>query len=147
MNTLETIWGLLLDSFRILNMNCIHETGWLMTWKYFMSLQEAVTVFEDFTSNIKNVAKNKADIEEVKTLKKSIFEVAEAIEKFALNYSKRHLNETGPSERIFSPTMGEIAASKPVQFDSPMGCYKPNLYEMLSLNVIDSPILSICLIL
>ena len=31
--------------------------------------------------------------------------------------------------------------------DSPMGCYKPNLYEMLSLNVIDSSILSICLIL
>ena len=31
--------------------------------------------------------------------------------------------------------------------DSPMGCYNPNLYEMLSLNVIDSSILSICLIL
>ena len=31
--------------------------------------------------------------------------------------------------------------------DSPMGCYKPNLYEMLSLNDIDSSILSICLIL
>ena len=31
--------------------------------------------------------------------------------------------------------------------DSPMGCYKPNLYEILSLNVIDSSILSICLIL
>ena len=28
-----------------------------------------------------------------------------------------------------------------------MGCYKPNLHEMLSLNVIDSSVLSICLIL
>ena len=71
-------------------------------------------MFEDFTFKIKNVTKNKADIEEVKTLKKSIFTVAEAVEKFAVNYSKRHLNETRPSERIFSPTMGEIAASKPV---------------------------------
>ena len=71
-------------------------------------------MFEDFIIKIKNVSKDKAGMEEVKTLKKSIFEVAEAVEKFALNYSKRHLNETRPSERIFSPTIGEIAASKPV---------------------------------
>ena len=49
-------------------------------------------MFEDFTFKIKNVTKNKADIEEVKTLKKSIFKVAEAVEKFAVNYSKRHLS-------------------------------------------------------
>ena len=54
------------------------------------------------------------DIEEVKTLKKSIFKVAEAVEKFAVNYSKRHLSGMGPSERIVSPTMGEISTSKPV---------------------------------
>ena len=67
-------------------------------------------MFEDFILKIKNVTKNKADTEEVKTLKKFIFEVAEAVEKFALNYGKRHLSETRPSERIISPTMGEIAA-------------------------------------
>ena len=71
-------------------------------------------MFEDFTFKIKNVTKNKADIEEVKTLKKSIFKVAEAVEKFALNYGRRHLNETSPSVRIFFPTMGEISTSKPV---------------------------------
>ena len=71
-------------------------------------------MFEDFTFKIKNVTKNKADIEEVKTLKKSIFKVAEAVEKFAVNYSKRHLSGMGPSERIVSPTMGEISTSKPV---------------------------------
>ena len=71
-------------------------------------------MFEDFTFKIKNVTKNKADIEEVKTLKKSIFKVAEAVEKFAVNYSKRHLSGMRPSERIVSPTMGEISTSKPV---------------------------------
>ena len=71
-------------------------------------------MFEDFTFKIKNVTKNKADIEEVKTLKKSIFKVAEAVEKFAVNYSKRHLSGMGSSERIVSPTMGEISTSKPV---------------------------------
>ena len=69
-------------------------------------------MFEDFTFKIKNVTK--ADIEEVKTLKKSIFKVAEAVEKFAVNYSKRHLSGMRPSERIVSPTMGEISTSKPV---------------------------------
>ena len=32
MNTLNTIWGLLLDFFRICDMNCIYTN---MTWKYF----------------------------------------------------------------------------------------------------------------
>ena len=84
--------------------------------------------------------------------------MAEAVEKFALNYSKRHLNETRPSERIFSPQWVRLQPLNLFSFkvyssvsywlpDSPMGCYKPNLYEMLSLNVIDSSILSICLIL
>ena len=41
-------------------------------------------MFEDFTLKIKNVTKDKAGVEEVKTLKKSIFEVAEAVEKFAI---------------------------------------------------------------
>ena len=48
-------------------------------------------MFEDFTLKIKNITKDKAGIEEVKTLKTSIFEVAEAVEKFALNYGNRHL--------------------------------------------------------
>ncbi|XP_066022820.1 adhesion G protein-coupled receptor L1-like isoform X1 [Pocillopora verrucosa] len=69
------------------------------------SLQVAVTVFEDFTLKIKNVTKDKAGIEEVKTLKTSIFEVAEAVEKFALNYGNRHLRGMRLSERIVSPKM------------------------------------------
>ncbi|CAH3160096.1 unnamed protein product [Pocillopora meandrina] len=44
-------------------------------------------------------------MEEVKTLKKSIFEVAEAVEKFALNYGKRHLSAGKPLKRIVSPKM------------------------------------------
>ena len=45
-------------------------------------------MFEDFTLKIKNITKDKAGKDEVKTLRKSIFEVAEAVEKFALNFSK-----------------------------------------------------------
>ena len=71
-------------------------------------------MFEDFTIKIKNFTKDKASIEEVKTLKKSIFEVAEAVEKFALDYSKRHQSKMKTSERIVSPLTGEVAALKPV---------------------------------
>ena len=53
-------------------------------------------------------------MEEVKTLKKSIFEVAEAVEKFALNYGKRHLSAGKPSKRIVSPKMGKVVAFNPV---------------------------------
>ena len=85
-----------------------------MTWRYFTSLQEAVDVFENFTTNIANVAKDMANMEEVKTLRKSIFEVAEAVEKFALNYGKQHLSGMRLSKRIAYPKMGEVAAFSPV---------------------------------
>ena len=39
---------------------------------------------------------------------------AEAVEKFALNYSKRHQSGLKPSERIVSPKMGEVVALNPV---------------------------------
>ena len=67
-------------------------------------------MFEDFTIKIKNFTKDKASVKEVKTLKKSIFEVAEAVEKFALNYSKRHQSGMKPSERIVFQKMGEAVA-------------------------------------
>ena len=67
-------------------------------------------MFEDFTLKIKNITKDKAGTEDVKTLRKSIFEVAEAVEKFALNFSKRHQSGMKPSERIVSPKMDEAVA-------------------------------------
>ena len=70
-------------------------------------------MFEDFITKINNVSKDKG-MEEVKTLKKSIFEVAEAVEKFALNYGKRHLSAGKPSKRIVSPKMGKVVAFNPV---------------------------------
>ena len=71
-------------------------------------------MFEDCTLKIKNVTKNKASMEDVKIQRKSIFEVAEAVEKFALNYSKRHQSKMKTSERIVSPKIGEVAALNPV---------------------------------
>ena len=67
-------------------------------------------MFEDFTLKIKNITKDKAGKEEVKTQRKSFFEVAEAVEKFALNFSKRHQSGMKPSERIVSPKMDEAVA-------------------------------------
>ena len=67
-------------------------------------------MFEDFTVKIKNVTKDKAGLEEVKTLKISIFKVAKAFEKFALNYGKQHLSGMRPSERMVFPKMGEVVA-------------------------------------
>ena len=70
-------------------------------------------MFEDFITKINNVSKDKG-MEEVKTLKKSIFEVAEAVEKFALNYGKRHLSAGKPLKRIVSPKMGKVVTFNPV---------------------------------
>ena len=69
-------------------------------------------MFEDFTIKIKNVTKDA--IGDIKTLQKSIFEVAEAVEKFALNYSKRHLSGMRPSKSFVFRKMGEVAAFNPV---------------------------------
>ena len=71
-------------------------------------------MLEDFTLIFKNVTNVKTDVEEVKTLKASIFEVAEAVENSALNYSKQNLSGMRPSERIVFPKMGEVAAFNPV---------------------------------
>ena len=80
-------------------------------------------MFENFTLKIKNITKDKAGKEEVKTMRKHIFEVAEAVEKFSLNYSKRHQSGIKPSERIVSPKMGEAVALNSVQFQSLFLCY------------------------
>ena len=71
-------------------------------------------MFKDFTIKIKNFTKGKASVKEVKTLKKPIFEVAEAVQKFALNYIKRHQSGKKTLERIVSPKMGEVVALNPV---------------------------------
>ena len=73
-------------------------------------------MYEDFIIKIKNVSKDKAGMEEVKTLKKSIFEVAEAVEKFALNYGEQHLIAGRPPERIVSPKIGKVVAFNPFSF-------------------------------
>ena len=69
-------------------------------------------MFEDFTIKIKNVTKDA--IGDIKTLQKSIFEVAEAVEKFALNYSKQHLSGMRPPKSFVSRKMGEVVAFNPV---------------------------------
>ena len=67
-------------------------------------------MFEDFIIKIKNVTKDKAGMEEVKTLRISIFKVAKAFEKFSLNYGKQHLSGMRPLERFVFSKIGEVTA-------------------------------------
>ena len=62
-------------------------------------------MFEDFAIKIKNITID--GMQDVKTLQKSIFKVAQAVEKFALNYGRRHLSGMRSSERIVLSKMGE----------------------------------------
>ncbi|XP_022796737.1 uncharacterized protein LOC111335142 [Stylophora pistillata] len=60
------------------------------------SLQEAVKMLEDFTIKIQNVIRTiagKPNVEEVKGAIVSTLKVAAAVEKFALDYGKQHLND------------------------------------------------------
>ena len=68
-------------------------------------------MFEDFIIKIKIVTKDKAGMEEVKTLRISIFKVAKAFEKFALNYgNQQHLSGMRPFERFVFSKIGEVTA-------------------------------------
>ncbi|XP_022784545.1 adhesion G protein-coupled receptor L4-like [Stylophora pistillata] len=67
------------------------------------SLQEVMGLFEDFTDQYQNIIKShggQLGIEELKMGKESVFKVAVAFEKFALDYSKYHLNTAEPSKKI-----------------------------------------------
>ena len=77
----------------------------------FLSLKEAMRVFEDFIDNFLNITTpSKGQLNDVgdETRRESIFKVAVAFEEFAFNYGKYHLNGTNPSTTITSRTMGEL---------------------------------------
>ena len=77
----------------------------------FLSLKEAMRVFEDFIDNFLNITTpSKGQLNDVgdETRRESIFKVAVAFEEFAFNYGKHHLNGTNPSTTIISRTMGEL---------------------------------------
>ena len=77
----------------------------------FLSLKEAMRVFEDFIDNFLNITTpSKGQLNDVgdETRRESIFKVAVAFEEFAFNYGKYHLNGTNPSTTIISRTMGDL---------------------------------------
>ncbi|XP_022808311.1 adhesion G protein-coupled receptor L4-like isoform X2 [Stylophora pistillata] len=72
------------------------------------SMQEAITLFEDFTDKYMNISESSKDelgIGEIKTIRESVFRVAVAFEEFALNYGKYHLSGTEPSKKIIRQNM------------------------------------------
>ncbi|RMX60281.1 hypothetical protein pdam_00021441, partial [Pocillopora damicornis] len=72
------------------------------------SMQEAISLLEDFTDRYINFSKShkgELGVGEVKAVTESVFRVAVAFEEFALNYGKYHLSGTEPSKTIVRQKM------------------------------------------
>ena len=75
-----------------------------------LHLQEVTRLFEDFADQYQNIPKSHGSqlgIEELQRGKKSIFNVAVALEKFVLDYSQYHLNRAEPLKKTTRQKMGE----------------------------------------
>ena len=67
---------------------------------YFMNLQEAANVFENFTTKYRNMTLGEEQHRVDKLRSETIFKVAVAFEKVVLSYGKYHLSGTRSSKRI-----------------------------------------------
>ena len=68
-------------------------------------------MLEDFTDQYINFSKShkgELGVGEVKAVTESVFRMAVAFEKFALNYGKYHLSGTEPSKTIVRQKMGKL---------------------------------------
>ena len=74
---------------------------------YFMDLQEAANVFENFTTKYQKAipGEEQSGVDELRT--ESIFKVAVAFEKVILSYGKHHLSGTKSSKRIVRDNISE----------------------------------------
>ena len=64
-----------------------------------LHLRHVIRLFEDFTDQYQNITKSHGGqfgISELKRGKESVFMVAVALEKFALDYSQYHFNRAEP---------------------------------------------------
>ena len=75
--------------------------------EYFMDLQEAANVFENFTSKYRRTTprEEQSGVDELRT--ESIFKEAVAFEKVVLSYGKYHLRGTKSSKRIVRDNISE----------------------------------------
>ena len=74
---------------------------------YFMDLQEAANVFENFTTKYRKTTpgEEQSRVDELRT--ESIFKVAVAFVKVVLSYGKYHLSGTKSSKRIVRDNISE----------------------------------------
>ena len=75
-----------------------------------MFFQEAVSLFQNITDQFKNITHQKGQLGITLNQKQRtglVFKMAATFEKFSLNYSKYHLNETISSRRIVGHNIGE----------------------------------------
>ena len=71
---------------------------------YFMNLQEAANVFENFITNM-NLGEEQHRVDKLRS--ETIFKVAVAFEKVVLSYGKYHLSGTRSSKRIVRDNISE----------------------------------------
>ena len=74
---------------------------------YFMDLQEAANVFENFTTKYQKATPGEEQSGVVEVRTESIFKVAVAFEKVVLSYGKHHLSGTKSSKRIVRDSISE----------------------------------------
>ena len=74
---------------------------------YFMNLQEAANVFENFTTKYRNMNLGEEQHRVDKLRSETIFKVAVAFEKVVLSYGKYHLSGTRSSKRIVRDNISE----------------------------------------
>ena len=73
-----------------------------------LCLQETVSLFQNIQDQFKNITHQEdGTIEDQKQSTGLVFNMAAAFERFALNFSKYHLNETMSSKRIVGRKIGE----------------------------------------
>ena len=89
-----SLWGILEKVKKLNNM-------------YFMDLQEAANVFENFTTKYRKTTpgEEQSRVDELRT--ESIFKVAVAFVKVVLSYGKYHLTGTKSSKRIVRDNISE----------------------------------------
>ena len=75
-----------------------------------LCLQETVSLFQNIQDQFKNITHQEdqsGTIQDQKQKTGLVFNMAAAFERFALNFSKYHLNETMSSKRIVGRKIGE----------------------------------------
>ena len=101
---------------------------------YFMDLQEAANVFENFTIKYRKTTLGEEQPRVDKLRSETIFKVAVAFEKVVLSYGKYHLSGTNSSKRIVRDNICEYLHDWIWILNSEQNSFSLFFFFFLSLN-------------